>query len=384
MTRSPSGRSLLAVIVAMVLLVSACSSGDGEQTESGAASDTETSDTETSDTETSDATSDETADGAGDDDPASTTTSVARQTLPTVADSTSDDAAEPDSDGADGDNADDGDGETGQAPNDSRDDLPTTAAELAAAINEAELALRAPGIDEASAAPWGRRQQALYRVLAFNPEWAPEVLAGADPEVSEAVSLNWQARQELISLVKSHSLTSTLPAWRIEPPRPADELLGYYREAEEASGVPWEILASINLVETRMGRIQGISSAGALGPMQFLPTTWAECCEGDPTNPRDAINGAGKYLVQRGAETDLDRAIFGYNNSDYYVTAITSYAAVMEDDPNAYYGYHAWQVYYLSTEGLIVIPEGYEQPEPIAATEWLGANPDTLFPDNSP
>ena len=144
--------------------------------------------------------------------------------------------------------------------------------------------------------------------------------------------------------------------------------------------MPWSILASINLIETRMGRIQGVSTAGAVGPMQFLPTTWAECCDGDPSNPRDAINGAGRYLVQRGAERDLNRAIFGYNNSDYYVTAVTSFAAVLDEEPDLYYAYHAWQVYFLSTEGVFVLPEGYEQPESIAATEWLAQHPETLFP----
>jgi len=259
--------------------------------------------------------------------------------------------------------------------------LPTSAEQLAAELEEAERALRAPGIDEAGAAPWGRRQQALYRVLAFNPEWAEVVLADVDASLRDAVAHNWTARQELLALVNTEELSETLPAWRIGRPRPADELLGYYREAEAATGVPWEILASINLVETRMGRIQGISTAGAIGPMQFLPTTWNECCDGDPTEPRDAINGAARYLVQRGGDTDLDRAIFGYNNSDYYVTAVSSYAAVMEADEAAYYGYHAWQVYFLSSAGLIVLAEGYEQPEPLEAVAYLAAHPESLFPD---
>lgn len=257
--------------------------------------------------------------------------------------------------------------------------LPTSADGLAAELEEAELALRSSGIDEAGAAPWGRRQQALYRVLALNPVWAEVVLAGVDASVRDAIAHNWTARQELLALVNTEELSETLPAWRIGRPRPADELLGYYHEAEAATGVPWEILASINLVETRMGRIRGVSTAGAVGPMQFLPTTWAECCDGDPTDPRNAINGAARYLVQRGADTDLDRAVFGYNNSDYYVTAVRSYAAVMEADEAAYYGYHAWQVYFLSTAGLIVLPEGYDQAEPIEAIDYLADHPEALF-----
>lgn len=256
--------------------------------------------------------------------------------------------------------------------------LPTTSEQLAAALSEAELALRAPETDEVSARPWGRRQQVLYRVLSANPTWADDVLATVDPAVVDAVGHNWAARQDLSALVNSETLHDELPAWRIAPPAPADELLGYYREAAEATGVPWEILAAINLVETRMGRISGVSTAGALGPMQFLPTTWAECCDGDPTDNHDAIRGAAEYLIDRGAARDLDRAVFGYNNSDRYVRSVRAYAAVMEADPDAYYGYHAWQVFFLSTEGLVLLPEGYEQSEPLPIADWLADHPESL------
>ena len=258
--------------------------------------------------------------------------------------------------------------------------LPTTAEEMIAALDEAELALRQPELDHVTAAPWGRRQQALYRVLAFNPDWADDVIGGVDPSVRDAVALNWTATEALVSLVNSHTISDTLPAWRIVAPPPASELVGHYRDAESETGVPWSILAAINLIETRMGRIEGVSTAGAVGPMQFLPTTWAECCEGDPTVPRDAILGAGHYLVQRGADRDLDRAIFGYNNSDDYVTAVTSIAAVLDAEPELYLGYHAWEVYFLSTEGVVVLPEGYEQTEPVPAVEWLRDHPETRFP----
>ncbi|MGI9614484.1 MAG: lytic transglycosylase domain-containing protein [Acidimicrobiales bacterium] len=304
-----------------------------------------------------------------------TSTSIASTTTATVEENADEDGSNSAGGGTDDE---DGAGETSPPPD--QLDLPETPAGLAAAIGEAELALRQPGIDQATAAPWGRRQQALYRVLGFNPAWAEEVIAATDPSVQQAVTRNWEANRALLALVNSHTISDTLPAWRIETPPPADELIGYYREAEASTGVPWSILASINLIETRMGRIKGISTAGAVGPMQFLPTTWAECCDGDPTNHRDAINGAGRYLVQRGAERNLDRAIFGYNNSDYYVAAVTSFAAVLDEEPDLYYAYHAWQVYFLSTEGVFVLPEGYEQPESIAANQWLAQHPETLFP----
>lgn len=256
---------------------------------------------------------------------------------------------------------------------------PSSAIELAPALSEAELAIRRTDIGPETLASWARHQQRLYRVLSANRSWADEVLSAVDPSVADAVAGNWQARLSLDALLDTSRLSDTLPAWRIEAPTPAEELLGYYRSAADETGVPWEILAAINLIETRMGRINGLSTAGALGPMQFLPSTWEGCCAGDPTNDRDAIVGAATYLVDRGAATDLDRALFGYNNSEHYVMAVRSYAAVMATDPAAYYGFHGWEVYFLSTEGLVRLPIGYEEPESVDAARWLAANPDALI-----
>lgn len=257
--------------------------------------------------------------------------------------------------------------------------LPEDPGALAEAITEAERAVRDEAIGAEEAMAWGRRQQALYRVLSANPEWATGVLEGVGPDVLRAYNSNWVARQNLSALVNSTNLATSLPAWRLNAPLPADELLAFYKEAEAQTGVGWEYLAAINLVETRMGRIEGLSTAGATGPMQFLPATWAECCEGDVTNDRDAIIGAGVYLRARGFEDSVDDAIFGYNNSQRYVDAVKAYAEVMRSDELAYRGYHAWQVYFLSASGLILMPEGYEQTEPIEVDEWLAANPDALI-----
>ncbi|MCP3991184.1 MAG: lytic transglycosylase domain-containing protein [Actinomycetia bacterium] len=257
---------------------------------------------------------------------------------------------------------------------------PASPSELAAALTEAEQAIRQLGVDPSVTARWGRRQQHLYGVLSANPDWGQEVMASIDPSVSEAASLNWKARQALDSLLRTEALLPTLPAWRIDEPRPADELLGYYHEASDATGVPWSVLAAINLVETKMGRINGLSTAGAVGPMQFLPSTWAECCEGDPTNEPDAIRGAAEYLIDRGGATNLDRAIFGYNNSDHYVSAVQAYAAVLDQDEWAYHGYHAWEVYYRSSAGLVRLPVGYEQTELVDAATWIEANQADLVP----
>ena len=261
------------------------------------------------------------------------------------------------------------------------DPLPASGPAMAEALAEAESAVRDPSVPDDEAAAWGRHQQRLYRHLARNPDWADAALTIDDPTLRQAVELNWEARANLEVLLASHGPEADLPAWRVVAPRPADELLGYYRDGEAQWGIDWEYLAAINLIETRMGRIEGISSAGAIGPMQFLPTTWAECCDGDATDPADAIPGAARYLTIRGGPEDMDRAIWGYNNSDNYVAAVTAYAEVLRADERAYRGYHAWQVYYASTEGLLVLPVGYEEPEPVPVTEWIAANPQSLLAD---
>ena len=257
--------------------------------------------------------------------------------------------------------------------------LPASAEDLTMALDEAEAAVREPRLSTSMVDQWGRRQQALYRQLSLNPTWATQVLAGVDPAIADAVAMNWDARRNLSALVESEKPHDSLPAWRVVPPLPAGTLLGYYKEAEADTGIPWEFLAAINLIETRMGRIEGVSTAGALGPMQFLPTTWAECCRGDPLVPADAIAGAATYLTLRGGPDDMQRAIFGYNNSQRYVDAVTAYAAVMMDDERAYRGYHAWEIYFSTTEGLIRIPVGYEQTTPVPVEQWVAANPDTVF-----
>lgn len=261
--------------------------------------------------------------------------------------------------------------------------VPDTPAALAAELTRVETELGRADLAEADAAPWGRRQQVLYLVLSSHPDWGPEVTAAVDEPVRPVVELNWEARRNLSALVNSEKLADTVPAWDIGVPRPADELLGYYHEAADATGVPWEVLAAINLVESRMGRIRGLSTAGAVGPMQFLPSTWSGCCTGDPTVDRDAIIGAATYLKQRGALKDLDRAIHGYNNSDHYVRAVRAYADTLATDPGRYYGYHAWEVLFLSSVGLLRIPQGYHQTEPVDAATWLSQHPEAFVTDHA-
>lgn len=156
-----------------------------------------------------------------------------------------------------------------------------------------------------------------------------------------------------------------MPRWRIISPPPADELLGYYRETQRRTGVPWAYLAAIHLVETRMGRIRGPSTAGARGPMQFLPSTWdLYGAGGDITDPRDAIRAAARLLKDNGAPDDMAAALYGYNPSDLYVRAVTEHARTMQRSELAYRGYWHWRVLYRHTRGTYVLPVGYPDARP--------------------
>ena len=106
-------------------------------------------------------------------------------------------------------------------------------------------------------------------------------------------------------------------------------LLPIYQAAGIQYGVPWEVLAAINEIETNYGRNLNISSAGAMGWMQFIPSSWKAYGvdangdgKKDPYNPVDAIFAAGRYLKAAGAQEDLRKAIFAYNHADWYVNSV--------------------------------------------------------------
>jgi membrane-bound lytic murein transglycosylase B len=228
---------------------------------------------------------------------------------------------------------------------------------LAAQVTEAEQALRTDGLSERDAAAAGMLQQVAYRRLASTPEWRDEVLAAVPAELRAAVAVQTDAAAGMFRLARPQP---QLPSWRIVEPPPAEELLGHYRDAAAEFGIGWEYLASIHLVETRMGRIRGTSVAGARGPMQFMPGTWDQYGEGDIEDPRDAIRAAARYLRASGAPGDMDRALFAYNRSDAYVRGIRAYAEQMAADPRLYRGYYHWQVFYRHVDGDRLLPVGYD------------------------
>ena len=110
-------------------------------------------------------------------------------------------------------------------------------------------------------------------------------------------------------------------------------LLPIYQACGTEHGIPWEVLASINKIESGFGTNMGPSSAGAIGWMQFLPSSWEAFgldANGDgrkdPYNPVDAICSAAHYLKLGGGSADLYNAIYSYNHADWYVQEVLGYA----------------------------------------------------------
>ena len=186
-------------------------------------------------------------------------------------------------------------------------------------------------------------------------------LSGLDDESAVTVQTDLMAAGTLAKLVTPHR---SLPHWKIVQPPPPSTLLGYFKAAQARFGVAWQYLAAIEFIETRFGRVVGLSTAGAEGPMQFLPATWARYGSGNVHDQRAAIFGAARFLVASGRRDDIAGALYHYNPSADYVRAVTDYADRMRGDARAYFGYYFWQVTYALNKGLVELPIGYPAVRP--------------------
>jgi murein DD-endopeptidase MepM/ murein hydrolase activator NlpD len=125
--------------------------------------------------------------------------------------------------------------------------------------------------------------------------------------------------------------------------RSYEELLDLWHRAGAAYGVPWEVLAAINKIESNFGQNMGPSSAGALGWMQFIPSSWDRWgmdADGDgiadPWNPEDGVYAAARYLAAAGAHEDLSRAIFAYNHAQWYVDDVLRLASLFRESDSGF------------------------------------------------
>jgi membrane-bound lytic murein transglycosylase B len=253
--------------------------------------------------------------------------------------------------------------------------VPEDEAAAAAKLAFAERAVRDPAA--ADYRVQGHVAQRIYRSCLDRPERGPKIVAAVPEDLRPTVARNLAATLAIAKTARSSN--TTVPAWTIAEPAELDALKGWYHEASERFGVPWSILAAVHLVETRMGRLRGISVSGARGPMQFLPATWAGYgLGGDIDDEHDAILAAANYLAKMGASRDLDKAIWHYNNHDDYVRAVRGFAKTIDENELALRGFYGWEVYYRTVSGSILLAPGYAEKEAVPVARWCaGKGPPT-------
>jgi murein DD-endopeptidase MepM/ murein hydrolase activator NlpD len=158
----------------------------------------------------------------------------------------------------------------------------------------------------------------VFKVVPTTTAGAPVALPSASvPNAPGSISVpaNWLSRPSVVQQLDY------------------GQLQGLWQRAGAAYGINWQVLAAINKVESNFGRNMGPSSAGAIGWMQFMPSTWERwgvdaTGDGiaDPWNPEDAVSAAARYLAASGGQTDISRAVFSYNHAQWYVDEVLQMA----------------------------------------------------------
>ena len=200
-----------------------------------------------------------------------------------------------------------------------------------------------------SAASASTLQRIEFR-LSDDPALAARVIRLLPRRLARDVADDVLAHRELARLTPPRPLS----AFRPGPAAAAAKLRAWYREGERRSGVAWQLLAAVNFVESRFGRMRETSVAGAQGPMQFMPSTWAAYGRGDVHDPHQAILAAARLLRAGGAPADERGALHRYNPSWAYVDAVERYAGRIRRSPRAFAQYYARPL-------VVRTPQGYRR-----------------------
>ena len=191
-------------------------------------------------------------------------------------------------------------------------------------------------------------QQRIYRALGANAKLSRTTIRLLPRGLAAVAADLPAAHREL------YRLTPPLTTHKIKvgPALPASALLSAYREAQRRFKVPWEVLAAVNFVESKFGKLRNASAAGAQGPMQFMPATWRRYgLGGNVHDAQDAILGAANYLHASGAPRDLRLALHHYNPSRSYVDAVLRYARRIASGRTMFFALYNWQVFVKTAHG---------------------------------
>ena len=182
--------------------------------------------------------------------------------------------------------------------------------------------------------------QRLHLLLSDRPRLFRAVVKLLPPKLAADARDIYVAKRSLRRLAASSRRTRTGPAL------PAGQLLDSTARPTAGSASAARFLASVNLIESGFNRIRNNSSAGAQGPMQFIPSTWrAYGMGGNIRDPHDAILGAANYLRATGAPRRMRRALWHYNHSRLYVEAVVRYARMIARDPHNFFVLHSWHLF---------------------------------------
>jgi len=186
-------------------------------------------------------------------------------------------------------------------------------------------------------APDGRRRDQWIELVR---DGGDERRRGRHPRLRRHDGMPTRANPGFAEVLPGPSTAVGVPNFMIDKFRVPPFLLSIYQAAGIEYGVRWEVLAAINEIETDYGRNLNVSSAGAIGWMQFMPSTWKTYgvdANGDgrrdPYNPVDSIFAAARYLKAAGYADDVRGALYAYNHADWYVDSVLLRARLIAGIP---------------------------------------------------